>query len=348
MHLDVEYVLPLRWSDDVSRRDAGELTDYLRRLSSLVDVTVVDGSDASTFRRHRDLWSPHVRHLSPEPWPGRNGKVAGVVTGVRRARHERVVLADDDVRYDTAPLRAVVAGLDDGELVRPQNVFTTWPWHARWDTGRSLLNRAVSHDHPGTFGLRRSCFVAMGGYDADVLFENLELTRTVASQGGRVVDLPGVFVGRVPPDAGHFWSQRVRQAYDDLAQPLRLTLELSVLPLALLGLRRRPGAVVAGALAVVLLAEGGRRRAGGASAYPRSAAWWALPWLGERSVCIWLALAQVPRGGAPYAGGRVRRAATPARRLRSRHRRPLKGIRDGSGADGVGFLPAVRVLESTA
>jgi hypothetical protein len=348
MHLDVEYVLPLRWSGDVSRRDAGELTDYLHRLAGLADVTVVDGSDASTFRRHHDLWSPHVRHLSPEPWPGRNGKVGGVVTGVRRARHERVVLADDDVRYDAASLHAVVAALDDGELVRPQNVFTSWPWHARWDTGRSLLNRAVSHDHPGTFGVRRSCFVAMGGYDGDVLFENLELTRTVASCGGRVVDLPGVFVGRVPPDAGHFWSQRVRQAYDDLAQPTRLLLEMSVLPLTLLALRRRPVTVPAGALAAVLLAEAGRRRAGGASVYPRSAAWWALPWLGERSLCIWLALAQLPRGGAPYAGGRVRRAATPLRRLRSRTRRPLEGGRDRSGADGVALTPALHVLETSA
>jgi hypothetical protein len=348
MHLDAEYVLPLRWSSDVSRRDADELTDYLRRLSRVVDVTVVDGSDASTFRRHHDLWSAYVRHLSPEPWPGRNGKVAGVVTGVRRARHERVVLADDDVRYDAASLHAVVAGLDDGELVRPQNVFTSWPWHARWDTGRSLLNRAVSHDHPGTFGVRRSCFVAMGGYDGDVLFENLELTRTVASCGGRVVDLPGVFVGRVPPDAGHFWSQRVRQAYDDLAQPPRLLLEMSVLPLALLGLRRRPVTVLAGALAAVLLAEAGRRRAGGAAAYPRSAAWWALPWLGERSVCVWLALAQLPRGGAPYAGGRIRRAATPARRLRSRTRQPLEEDRDRSGADGVALPAALRVLETSA
>ncbi len=348
MHLDVEYVLPLRWSGDVSRRDAGELTDYLRRLSRLVDVTVVDGSDAATFRRHHDLWSTDVRHLSPETWPGRNGKVAGVVTGVRRARHERVVLADDDVRYDDASLRAVVAGLDEGELVRPQNVFTSWPWHARWDTGRSLLNRAVSHDHPGTFGVRRSCFVAMGGYDGDVLFENLELTRTVACFGGRVVDLPGVFVGRIPPDAGHFWSQRVRQAYDDLAQPTRLLLEMSVLPLAALGLLRRPGSVLAGALAAVLVAEAGRRRAGGASAYPRSAAVWALPWLGERSVCIWLALAQVPRGGAPYAGGRVRRAATPARRLRSGARQPLEGDPDRSGADGVGVTPAVGSLEPSA
>jgi len=103
----------------------------------------------------------------------------------------------------------------------------------------------------------------MGGYDGDVLFENPELTRTVVSSGGQVVDLPGVFVGRVPPYAGHFRSQRVRQAYDDLAQPARLLLEASVLPLVLLGLRRRPVTVLAGALAAVLLAEtGGDARVG--------------------------------------------------------------------------------------
>ena len=279
-----------------------------------------------------------MRHLAPEPWPGRNGKVAGVVTGVRRARHERVVLADDDVRYDDASLRAVVAGLDEGELVRPQNVFTSWPWHARWDTGRSLLNRAVSHDHPGTFGVRRSCFVAMGGYDGDVLFENLELTRTVASFGGRVVDLPGVFVGRVPPDAGHFWSQRVRQAYDDLAQPPRLLLELSVLPLALLGLFvRRPGTVLAGALAAVLVAEAGRRRAGGASAYPRSAA------------CVGAAVAggavglHLARAGAGAPGRRaVRRWARP----QGGH--PVAGCGPGPGGRSRGTATAQALTGSVS
>jgi hypothetical protein len=318
MTLEVEYVVPLRWTHEVSQQSCGPLTDYLRQLLPLVDVTVVDGSDPATFAHHHELWSVHVRHMPPDPWPGRNGKVAGVVTGTWRARHERVVIADDDVRYDEASLRGVVAGLDRGELVRPQNVFTSWPWHARWDTGRALLNRALSHDHPGTFGLRRSCFVGMGGYDGDVLFENLELTRTVGCAGGRVVDLPGVFVGRVPPHARHFRSQRLRQAYDDLAQPVRLLVELAVLPVAVWAAVRAPSALFGGAVAVVVLAEAGRRRAGGAAAYPRSAALWALPWLVERSVCVWLALAQLPRGGVLYGGVRIRRAATPVRRLRSR------------------------------
>jgi hypothetical protein len=321
--IDAEYVLPLRWSAETSRREVAGLAAYLTWLLGIVDVTVVDGSEPAVFERHAQLWPRDVRHLRPGPWPGRNGKVAGVVTGVRAARHERVVVADDDVRYTAATLEAVVAGLGRADLVRPPNVFSALPWHARWDTGRSLLNRAFGHDHPGTHGIRRSVFLAMGGYDGDVLFENLELARTVEAFGGAVLDLPSVFVPRLPPTMTHFWSQRVRQAYDDLAQPGRLAAELVVLPGAVVLARRSPRTLRLLALGVVVAAEAGRRRAGGAQAYPALAALWALPWLAERSVCVWLALGERARGGVRYAGTRLPRAATPWRVLRRRFREPL-------------------------
>ncbi len=108
------------------------------------------------------------------------------------------------------------------DLVRPQNVFDPLPWHARWDTARMLLNRAFGSDHPGTLGVRRSFLASIGGYDGDVLFENLELVRTVLAAGGRVVDAPGMYVRRRPPTPARFLEQRPRQAYDDLAQPARL------------------------------------------------------------------------------------------------------------------------------
>jgi hypothetical protein len=78
------------------------------------------------------------------------GKVAGVTTGVRRAGFEAVVIADDDVRYEHATLQRLVEYLDDHDLVRPQNFFDPLPWHARWDTARTLLNRAFGADYPGT------------------------------------------------------------------------------------------------------------------------------------------------------------------------------------------------------
>ena len=240
-----------------------------------------------------------------------NGKVNGVTTGLRQARAEHVIVADDDVRYAKRDLSRVDALLEEADLVRPQNYFDPLPWHARWDSARTLLNRAFGADYPGTFGVRRSTFLAMGGYDGDVLFENLQLIRTIRAHGGlerRPLDL---YVRRLPPDLRHFWSQRVRQAYDDLAQPARMVFFLAVAPALAIGLLRgRPRTILAGAAATVGLAEIGRRRAGGRQVFPLTAALLAPGWMLERAICSWLALAaRLFCGGVPYAGRRMRIAA---------------------------------------
>ena len=324
--LALEYVVPLKWA---AGTDPTEITGYLQAISRHVDVTVVDGSEPEVWQQHERLWSGAVRHVRPAPWPGRNGKVAGVVTGVKMARHEHVVIADDDVRWQRHGLEQVVALLAEADLVRPQNVFVPAPWHARWDTARSLLNRALGADYPGTYGLRRSTFCAMGGYDGDVLFENLEMSRTVRAAGGVEVSAPALFVRRLPPETDHFWSQRVRQAYDDFAQPLRLGVEAAVLPLTailLSGLaaasqRRRRwsrrGLVVELALPV-LLAELGRRRQAGRRVFPADAALWAPLWVVERAVCVWVAVVWRLAGGVPYGGRRLVTAAHSTATLRRR------------------------------
>lgn len=315
--LELEYVLPLRWTDDTP---LPELTGYLRWLAGQVPVTVVDGSPPEFFARHAAAWAGYVRHVPPDPHlTGANGKVLGVLTGLRLARHEHVVIADDDVRYDEQALRTLRRLLDRADLVRPQNYFDPLPWHAHWDTGRSLLNRAVGADYPGTLGVRRSTFQAMGGYDPDVLFENLELIRTVGAYGGRELTPPGLYVRRVPPATSHFLQQRIRQAYDDIAQPWRLMTFLAVVPaLTAAAVTRRTGEVAAAAAGIVALAEYGRRRAGGRHVFPVTGSLLAPLWVLERGVCSWLALAQrVAFGGVGYAGGRLRTAAHSPRRLRA-------------------------------
>lgn len=309
---DAEYVLPLRWADDGGLPD---LVAYLERLVRWLPVTVVDGSDPDRFAAHAAAFPAGVRHVRPGARPGRNGKVAGVVTGLRLATADRVVVADDDVRYDLDALRAVLDRLGTADVVRPQNVFDPLPWHARWDTARSLLNRALGGDYPGTLALRRT---ALGpeGYDGDVLFENLELLRTVRARGGTEHRADDVYVVRRPPEAGHFLRQRPRQAYDSLAQPGRFAAELAVLP-AVLAARRRPAVLALLALAACAVAEAGRRRAGGARVLPASAVPLAPVWLLERGVCAWLVLWLRATGGARYGGHRLPRAATPLRVLRA-------------------------------
>ena len=233
------------------------------------------------------------------------------------ARHPKVVIADDDVRHDESTLRALAAALDDADLVIPQNHPTRWPWWAWWESGRALLNRAVATDWPGTLAVRREVVVATGGWAADVLFENLEMARTVRGQGGLVLRRRDILVARVPPTARHFLRQRVRQAYEDQAQPARLALSLAVVPTVLL-VRRRPWALAGLAGALVAVAEVGRRRQGGASVFPWFTSVAAPLWALERGACAWLGLLARCRGGIRYHGTRMSVAA---------HRTPPGGPR---------------------
>ncbi|MET1154000.1 glycosyltransferase [Arthrobacter sp.] len=332
----IAYVLPLKWQD--SAGDA-EMTAYLESLPEWADVTVVDGSPDPVFAQHHRLWRQRVQHLRPDGPATPNGKVQGVLTGLRHARHERVVIADDDVRYTPESLALVAELLEQAELVRPQNYYEPLPWHARWDTARSLLNRAFASDYPGTLAVRRSVLLQAQGYRGDVLFENLELIRTVQAAGGREITADGVYVRRLPPTLRHFAGQRVRQAYDSQTQPVRLTVELLLLPL-LLVLVRRPVACSALAATAVVLAEAGRQRAGGTQVFDTCAALWAPLWLLERAVASWIALAWRCAGGVPYSGRRLRTAASSLAALRRRlSHLNLGEPNDEQGTDGDRDLP---------
>ncbi len=312
----ISYVLPFKAGGG---EDLEELTRYVRSLSLVADVLVVDGSDRHAFDRHHVLWGDCTTHVPPRPdLRFANGKVAGVITGVELANGEKVIVADEDVRYDVAALQRVAALLDRYDLVRPQNYFDPLPWHALWDAGRSLLNRALAADYPGTLGIRRSPFLAAGGYDGDVMFENLEMIRTLEEAGARSISPLDVYVRRLPPDPRHFLAQRPRQAYDDLAQPWRVVTFVSVLPAAFVAARRRPTLLVVATAGVVALAERGRRRAGGTRVFPFTASLIAPLWVIERSVCVWIALAHRLRGGVPYRGSRLKTAANSRRAIRRR------------------------------
>jgi hypothetical protein len=305
----VSVVVPVR----LARPDL----DLGARLGALAEdvaeVIAVDGSDPEIRDEHARSWPSTIRHLrlaDEDRTP--MGKVGGVLAGARAAAHDILVIADDDVIWRRPQLErahAVMAGTDLAAL-RPQNRYTEMTFVARWDTGRTLIQRALGGDWPGTVVVRRSALLP-GGYRGDVLFENLELERELVRRGGTVaVDLHLV-VDRVPPSAGHFWGQRVRQAYDEMARPTHLFAELALLPIALAGGRR---AIVGLAVGSVALAEVGRRRADGRSSFPATSALWAPLWVAERAVTAWLALGARARGGVRYRDGRLRTAAGPAPR----------------------------------
>jgi Glycosyl transferase family 2 len=306
----ITYVLPIKVAEPAGE----ELTGYLRRVATWCPVVVVDGSAADVFAVHHEAWGGFLTHRRVTSRTV-NGKVAGTVDGVAAATTPLVVLADDDVRYDEAALTRLAGLLEDHDAVVPQNYFDPLPWHARWDSGRTLLNRALGHDYAGTAGIRRDALLGTRGYCGAVLFENLEMLRTLAAQGGRVRHAKDVFVARRPPTFRHFLGQRVRQAFDSDAQRPRQVLELAGLPLLAAATLAGPRWLLGAAAVTVGVAEAGRRAAGGRQVFAADLALWAPFWVLERSVCAWLAVAAKARGGVRYAGRRLGTSAHPVDRL---------------------------------
>ena len=317
------YVLPFRSTSAPS----AEFVAYVNWLSIWGEVIVVDGSHCGLFQTTDQQLHRVVRHIRPDEdfMTLQNGKVRGVLTGLRAATHEFVVVADDDVRYTEDSLRAMLAALAHADVVRPQNYFEPLPWHARLDTARSLINRMTGGDWPGTLGVRRSTLVLAGGYDGDVLFENLELVRTIVAAGGAEAVRLDLFVRRLPPHTRHYWSQRIRQAYDEFARPARLGLALAGLPLLLwmVASRQWLPTLCLFVFVPIAVAEVGRLRQGGGRVFPLTASLAAPLWILERAVCAWLAVGvRVVMGGMPYYGNIVTVAAhsspTLARRQHTR------------------------------
>lgn len=310
------YILPLK-ADSLA--GVAELTDYLEKLRG-VQIIVVDGSPSEIFAEHARRWSGFVWHMPPDRRiTGKNGKVRGVLTGLALASHEKVIIADDDVRYEAASLRGVLSALDEYDVVRPQNYFRSPRWHTVLDTARTLLNRVSGGDWPGTLGVRRSAL--LDGYNADVLFENLELVNTVEANGGRQLVAYDLYVARLPPTTQQFWSQRVRQAYDEFARPLRLAAALAVAPAVAIALaRRKHKTLLFAALLCMLAAEAGRRKESGRSYFPAAATFAAPAWVLERGICAWIALlVRLRSGGVRYGAGRIGKAASSVKELRARH-----------------------------
>ncbi len=84
----------------------------------LVDeVLVVDGSPADVYERHAVLLAGVATHMAPEPRDRcANGKAWAVLTGLRHARNDAVVIADDDVRWNESALAAVTEALQRSDM----------------------------------------------------------------------------------------------------------------------------------------------------------------------------------------------------------------------------------------
>src|SRR4051812_10404249 len=112
----LSYVVPLRAHTPAEP----DFFHYLDAIAADAQVILIDGSQADVFDAHAARCGAAIVHVPVDADFARcrNGKVAGVLTGLRRAAFEHVIIADEDVRYDAETLRAVTRELDTCDVVR--------------------------------------------------------------------------------------------------------------------------------------------------------------------------------------------------------------------------------------
>ena len=302
------YLLPIRRTR-FDEPDTADFLAYFRTLAAAgCEVLIVDGSPPPVFAAHHRAWSSVAIHITVDPrYPYLNGKVNGIHTGVAVASCERIILADDDIRYSRQDIDCMCRLLTRHELVRPQNHLSPLPIWARLEAARMLLNRGVlpTGDYPGTCGVRRSAMLRVGHYDGDVLFDNEELVRHFVVKGADVCYATDFFVLKRPPTFRKWLEQRPRQAYEDFVMRLKTVAFMALLPTGVaIGLSWGSAAVMAyastiAAAAIAVAARGRRGRA--RRFFPAAIALAAPLWILERSLSVYWALYwYLRRGGYPF------------------------------------------------
>ncbi|HEX8117706.1 MAG TPA: hypothetical protein VF521_10585 [Pyrinomonadaceae bacterium] len=289
--------------------EASRFRDYFRMLAGAgCEVLVVDGSPREVFAAHGGAWRDACIHAPVDPqYKYLNGKVNGIHTGVDLAAHERIILADDDIRYTAEDVRRMTRLLDSFEMVRPQNYLSPLPAWARTEAARMLINRAwiAEGDYPGTLGVRRGAMLRLGHYDGDVLFDNEEIVRHFRARGASVAYARDFFILKRPPSFRKWVEQRPRQAYEDFVMRAKTAFFVALLPaLALLwfaaGWRWALGAAAAVACGGVLLAARGLGD-GAVRFFPPWLCLYAPLWVAERVLSTYWALYwRVAHGGYPF------------------------------------------------
>jgi poly-beta-1,6-N-acetyl-D-glucosamine synthase len=160
--------------------------------------------------------------------PVNRGKAAQLNTGFARARHELVVVTDADThmlphalhhlaaRMDQSPLVAAVSGAphvtNRTRLICAMQVLEAASIIGLIRRTQSLSGRVgIAAGVLGMF--RRARVLAVGGYDARMSTEDIDLTWRLLMAGWQTAYEPSALVGmQVPSRLGALWAQRTRWA----------------------------------------------------------------------------------------------------------------------------------------
>lgn len=302
------YLLPLRRTS-FRGTEAAEWRSYLEILRKAgCEVIVVDGSPSEVFAEHAAIFRPTLHIKVDRQFGYLNDKVNAVHTAIELTSEEKIILADDDIRYTRESIAEVAQLLEQYEVVRPQNFLRPLPWWAKMESARMLINRATlrTGDYPGTCAFRRSAFLRVGHYDGDVLFDNEEIIRHFAEKGATIDYATNLFVQKRPPRFRKWLEQRPRQAYEDFGLRAKTAFFFALAPFFIVtgivgGLIGIAAALAVIAILSITIALCGRARGDAAAVVPLSCCFFAPFWILERMLSTYWALYwYLARGGYPF------------------------------------------------
>ncbi len=241
---------------------------------------------------------------------GTNRKVSNLINIAARARHEVLVLSDDDIGVDRRYLRQVVGALDAPGVGAVSCLYvgkddgTLWSRLGAMAINYHFLPNAVLGKSLGlaqpcfgsTIALRSGVLAQIGGLTAfaDHLADDYEIGRAVRSQGWAIA-MPPMVVSHLsvePSGWGLFghelrWGRTVRQvdplghAGSVITYPLPLALVAGVL----LGFPAPTVVLIMSALTVRIVSKLAMDSIMGASA----GRWWMIPVRDVLSFCVFMA-----------------------------------------------------------
>jgi hypothetical protein len=284
-----------------SDRALRELANYLSTIGTAgCEVIVFDCSPRLQFDLNRRVLRWVSRHVAiRREHCSRGGTIDPIRAAALVAGCEKVVVADEGVRYTEESIARVCELLDRHEVVEPQDYLDPLPWWNGVEAGRILMHRAIDPqpDHGATFGFRRSIvhtLPALGSGDIPG-----DQVRRLAAAGAEVYAPANVFVRRESTKLREWLAARPRAAADDFSLPTKNVFFFSLLPilaiLTILG-SGRLAASYAGVIAFASVGLAIRGRFGATAFFPLSASLFAPVWVFERSVSVYWALARKLRG----------------------------------------------------
>ena len=133
------YLLPIRRAL-FSRQEAEKFATYFQVLKAAgCEVIVIDGSPPVVFNAHALVWDSICRHRQVNRrFTYLNDKVNAIHTGIAVAANEKIILADDDVRYGAEQIELICERLEKFDVVRPQNFILPLPWWSRMSLMETL------------------------------------------------------------------------------------------------------------------------------------------------------------------------------------------------------------------